>query len=183
MYHHLLRTPILAFVIALATLIGAARCSPLAPIAPDSDVADSKHNVTIIPSFNVTKFAAAAMVLSHRNYYKFYVAYDSSEAPVHCWAVGTTLGEDLSSLPQTMCGDAGNDDDGYDTGVSFQWVRKRDGSSALVVARQISDSVLDEAVYIVPRNDTPVLGQGKFRHQVYAGPENFTVKALRFQFY
>ena len=108
------------------------------------------------------------------------MTFSPGVAPVHCEVVGTTLSEELSSIPQTYC-------ESPATGVSFKWTRNGDGTSDLLVVHEINGSptttpatMTDEAVYHVPSSDTPVLGQGQFAHMVYTGPEDFSVPAFRF---
>ncbi|KAK0731064.1 hypothetical protein B0H67DRAFT_639493 [Lasiosphaeris hirsuta] len=162
--------------LALTLASGATAAAIPATLPPSR----AKQNVTVIPSFNVSDFTASAIVLSHRDFYRFDVIFCKDHPPVHCEALGTTLSEELGSIPQTRCGDSSE--------VSFKWTRYQDGTSDLLIMREVvaaftgEDRVItDEAVYTVPSNDTPRLGPGKLQHMVYAGPENFSVPALRFE--
>lgn len=109
-------------------------------------------------------------------------------APVTCALLGTSLTEELSSTPLTRCGvgELGRrdgDDDPEKPDVAFQWTRQSDGSSNLLVTRTVGADgrVVDEADYLVPSNHTPSIGEGRFRHMVYEGPENFSIPAFRFE--
>ncbi|KAK3329789.1 hypothetical protein B0H66DRAFT_597354 [Apodospora peruviana] len=135
----------------------------------------TQRNVTAVTSFNVTDFRASALILSHRDFYAFDVSCCPNESPVHCEALGTTVNERLSSIPQTWCTN-------NSTGVSFKWTtRPQQGGSELLIVNHVENGVTDEAVYFVPQNDTPILGQNEFQHQVYTGPKDFTVEAYRFE--
>lgn len=107
--------------------------------------------------------------------YQFNLSYHADLPPIHCEAMGTTLSEDLGSIPQTYC-------ESESTGVSFQWTRNSDNTSDLLVVREVDDvnQMTDEAIYHVSSNDTPLLGEGLFAHMVYTGPEDFSVPAFRF---
>ncbi|KAK3362268.1 hypothetical protein B0T25DRAFT_1819 [Lasiosphaeria hispida] len=164
-------------ILTLLALTGGATAAVIPATLPPSR---ARQNATLIPSFNVTDFTASALVLSHRDFYHFDVTFCEDHAPVHCEALGTTLSEELSSIPQTRCGD--------NSEVSFKWTRYVDGTSDLLIMREVVAAgagegrvITDEALYTVPSNDTPRLGSGKLQHMVYAGPENFSVPAFRFE--
>ncbi|KAK0624724.1 hypothetical protein B0T17DRAFT_507774 [Bombardia bombarda] len=132
----------------------------------------TEHKVTVLPPWNVTNFMASAVTLSHRDYFDFLVSFPPEAAQFHCDKYGTTLSEKLSDVEQTYCGNSS-------THVSFKWNVQPDGCAILSIVRQVDDGSIDEGVYVVPRNDIPLKGDGEFQHQVYTGPENFTVSAFR----
>ena len=124
--------------------------------------------------------------------------------PVHCEAMGTTINHQLTSIPQTWCPGSGPGESGYGNnsssqstggngngngngnssattgpGVSFKWTEQPDGSAALLIVRRINDKAADTAVYKVTPDCMPMMGNDIFRHQVYEGPENFSVPAYR----
>ena len=129
--------------------------------------------------------------------YKFDVTFYHEAVPIHCEALGTTINHQLTSIPQTFCptgpspGDGSGSGYGNDTnnnqqnnnttgpGVSFKWTEQPDGSGALLIVRRINDKVTDTAVYKVTPDCMPMMGDDIFRHQVYEGPENFSVPAYR----
>ncbi|KAK0656726.1 hypothetical protein B0T16DRAFT_452262 [Cercophora newfieldiana] len=134
---------------------------------------------TAIPAYNITSFSAGAVILSHRVYYRFNVSHTPNQPPVECSALGTTLDEDLSSIPQTICGDPST------SKVSFKWTRHEDGSADLFVRHEVegdgdSDGVTEEAIHAVKKNETVVVGSGQLAHRVYQGPEEFSIPAFRF---
>ncbi|KAK3694335.1 hypothetical protein B0T22DRAFT_506743 [Podospora appendiculata] len=137
---------ILAIILAAAAMgLGAALPYPV-PLSTPTDIVKS------IPAFNVSNFAAAALVL------------------------GTTLTETLASIPQTFCEDPS-------TGVSFKWTENPDGSADLVIIRDLSSEdadIIERGVYHIPKSATPMMGTDQFQHQVYIGPQNFSVPARRF---
>ncbi|KAH7626682.1 hypothetical protein B0T09DRAFT_46887 [Sordaria sp. MPI-SDFR-AT-0083] len=166
--------------------------------SPTLVVLDDGHDLNQVPPFNVTNFEASAMVLSNRNFYKFDVTFYHEAVPIHCEALGTTINHQLTSIPQTFCptgpspGDGSGSGYGNDTnnnqqnnnnttgpGVSFKWTEQPDGSGALLIVRRINDKVTDTAVYKVTPDCMPMMGDDIFRHQVYEGPENFSVPAYR----
>jgi hypothetical protein len=121
---------------------------------------------------------------------------------IECFALGTTLSESLSSTPLTKCGrspiDSSADPEGNpkdpsappDPDVAFQWTRHNqatsddgsDGSVAsLLITRTIDNNVVDQAEYFVPSNHTQNVGEGRFQHEVYEGPEDFSVPAFRYE--
>ncbi|KAK3393502.1 hypothetical protein B0H63DRAFT_458370 [Podospora didyma] len=168
----------------ITVVIGAASGLPFfrpPPLGLDA----TRRRVSAVPAFNVTNFAAAAVILSHRNYYSFNVTFSCTEEPVHCFHLGTTLSESLSDVPQTFCGNKS-------TGVSFRWTRRdtvgdddneedeKNIRAHLVIVRQVDETVIDQAAYAVPINDTRIYGSGQFSHEVYDGPEDFMMKAYRF---
>jgi len=58
---------------------------------------------------------------------------------------------------------------------------KDDGSADLLIVRHHPPSnIMDQALYTVPKDQMPIMGQGDFRHQMYNGPGNFSVPAWRF---
>jgi len=73
--------------------------------------------------------------------------------------------------------------------VAFQWTRHNqaagdDGDSSvasLLITRTVDDRVVDQAEYLVPSNHTQNVGEGRFQHEVYEGPEDFSVPASRFE--
>ncbi|KAK5658857.1 hypothetical protein OQA88_1671 [Cercophora sp. LCS_1] len=133
--------------------------------------------VTAIDSFNVTDFTAAAVALSNRVSYHFTVRFCQDHAPVQCSVLGTTLSEELSSVPLTWCGSEENK-------VAFKWTKREDDTGAhdLVIRREVdSDRVIEEAQYVVPADETPFLGVGRFKRQVYDGPQNFSIPAFRYE--
>ncbi|KAK4167054.1 hypothetical protein QBC43DRAFT_312034 [Cladorrhinum sp. PSN259] len=67
-------------------------------------------------------------------------------------------------------GGGGGDDD-----------EKRGAMAKLRVVRQINNGTRDEAVHYIFPEDAPFIGTGDFFHQVYEGPENFTVDAWRYE--
>lgn len=180
-------------------LLGAASVTTLAN--PTPAILDDGHDLNQVPAFNVTNFEASAMVLSNRNFYKFDVTFYHEATPVHCEALGTTINHKLTSIPQTWCpsdlgpgggGKYGNDtnqnngnsnstnnDSSTGLGVSFKWTEQPDGSAALLIVRRINDKAADTAVYKVTADCIPMMGEDIFRHQVYEGPENFSVPAYR----
>jgi hypothetical protein len=95
---------------------------------------------------------------------------------VHCNAIGTTLSETLGSIPETWC-------ENNETGVSFEW-KVRSGGRLDLILRYYADNdvVKVRALYTVPPEDIPMLGSGMFQHQVYTGPENFSIPAYRVGF-
>lgn len=113
--------------------------------------------------------------------------------------MGTTINHQLTSIPQTWCpGPGGSGYGGNGTGnnnnqsnsnsnssattgpgVSFKWTEQPDGSAALLIVRRINDKAADTAVYKVTPDCIPMMGDDIFRHQVYEGPENFSVPAYR----
>ncbi|KAK3955951.1 hypothetical protein QBC32DRAFT_321188 [Pseudoneurospora amorphoporcata] len=174
--------------------------------SPTPVVLDDGHDLNQVPAFNVTNFEASAMVLSNRNFYKFDVTFYHDATPVHCEALGTTINHQLTSIPQTFCPtgpSSGGSGSGYGNstnnqsnrnsnsnqnnnnnnttgrGVSFKWTEQPDGSGALLIVRRINDKVTDTAVYKVTPDCIPMMGDDIFRHQVYEGPENFSVPAYR----
>ncbi|KAK3396301.1 hypothetical protein B0T20DRAFT_267701 [Sordaria brevicollis] len=186
-------------------LLGAASVTILASPTLALHVLDDGHDLNQVPAFNVTNFEASAMVLSNRNFYKFDVTFYHEAHPVHCEALGTTINHKLTSIPQTWCpselggppgsssggGKYGNDTTGNPNngtsnpssttglGVSFKWTEQPDGSAALLIVRRINDKAADTAVYKVTADCIPMMGDDIFRHQVYEGPENFSVPAYR----
>jgi hypothetical protein len=97
---------------------------------------------------------------------------------VHCTALGTSLTESLSSIPETWC-------ENNSTGVSWAWSLENDGTGKLSIIRRVADTdtdtqtITDYANYYVPASETPVVGKDKLRHQVYTGPTNFSIPANR----
>ncbi|KAK3335772.1 hypothetical protein B0T19DRAFT_18086 [Cercophora scortea] len=164
-----LRKMLASILVAAAMSSAAALPHPL-PLSTPTDVVKS------VPAFNVSNFAAAALVLSHRDYFRFDVEFCSEHDTVHCEVLGTTLTETLASIPQTFCEDSS-------TGVSFKWTENSDGSADLVIIRDLSSEdadIVERGVYHIPKNATPMMGTNQFQHQVYVGPPSFLVPARRF---
>ncbi|KAK4447543.1 hypothetical protein QBC34DRAFT_427291 [Podospora aff. communis PSN243] len=150
----------------------------LLPLPAPTPPVRTGYVATEILPYNVTGFAAGAVILSNRVYYHFNVSYDPDLPEVQCSALGTTLSEELSSIPETVCGDA-------KLGVSFKWTRHPDGSADLLVKRDFhgdadKDAAIEEAVHAVAKNETVIVGMGEFARAVYDGPEDFTLRAWRF---
>jgi len=124
---------------------------------------------------------------THKSY-RFNVTYSPSLPPAACFALGTTLDEELSTIQETRCTETPEGEV-----VSFKWTRKPDGSGVLSVYRSTtisvgvegdpdgvrSVSVSEEATHVVPVDQTQVVGQGEFAHAVYEGPEDFSVPVHR----
>ncbi|KAK0632283.1 hypothetical protein B0T14DRAFT_490674 [Immersiella caudata] len=151
---------------------------PTPPITPPYKAG---YVATAIPPYNVTGFAAGALILSNRVYYHFNVTYDPSLPAIECEALGTTLSEDLASIPQTTCGDPNT------STVSFKWTRHPDGSADLLVRRDFPQEdgdkdapTTEEAAHSVAKNETVIVGEGQFARAVYSGPEDFMVRAWRY---
>ncbi|KAK1749318.1 hypothetical protein QBC47DRAFT_396008 [Echria macrotheca] len=187
-------------VLTLATLALSSLALP-APVVP---APSGVRKVSTIPAFNVTGFTASAVVLSHRVYYRFNVTFCPELPHIECFALGTTLSESLSSTPLTKCGrspiDSSADPEGNtkdpsappDPDVAFQWTRHDqtaasggDGGessvASLLIVRTLDDGVIDQAQYLVPSNHTENVGEGRFRHEVYGGPEDFSIPAFRYE--
>jgi hypothetical protein len=73
--------------------------------------------------------------------YRFNVQYNPDHEPVACSALGTTLSEELSSIPLTRCGEENST-------VAFKWTLEQDGSATLLVKRdlQAMENATEEAV-------------------------------------
>ncbi|KAK3990342.1 hypothetical protein QBC44DRAFT_358495 [Cladorrhinum sp. PSN332] len=102
-------------------------------------------------------------------WFELVVYSDAPPAPHYNTTSNTTSTKTTSSLSARM---TGGPDDGD---------KKKGAMARLRVVRQINNGTRDEAVHYILPQDAPFIGAGDFFHQVYDGPENFTVEAWRYE--
>ncbi|KAH8900728.1 hypothetical protein GQ53DRAFT_740660 [Thozetella sp. PMI_491] len=124
-------------------------------------------------AFNVTNFSATAVVLSHRVSYMMDIETRPGEAPLHCFALLTSSKEQLVTFT-AYCDDSHT--------LLWSWTQNNDGSAQLDIETvpKTGCSAWLGATRYVSANETIVSGTGIFEHQVYIGPENFTMDAYYF---
>ncbi|KAK4229146.1 hypothetical protein QBC38DRAFT_473290 [Podospora fimiseda] len=98
------------------------------------------------------------------------VLYSDAPPPPHYNSTDniTSTATTSSLSPMLTAGPDGGDD-------------RKGALAKLRVVRQINNGTRDQAVHYILPQDAPFIGDGDFFHQVYVGPENFTVKAWRYE--
>ncbi|AEO66179.1 uncharacterized protein THITE_2128280 [Thermothielavioides terrestris NRRL 8126] len=190
------------FGIAALVAVSSAAALPVIQLAEVPTPNTFPEVVGPIPAFEVTEFKAQALVLSDRNYINFYVTPYRGAEPAHCFSLGTTLSHSLNSVPQTWCSHAANDSSDTSDRVWFSWTMGDDvdptaagagGTTGtdpvdsvnettgayLKIVRQGGGQTRDEAIHHFDARYLVYEGEGDMVHQVFTGPQNFTMRALR----